>query len=162
MMLKAARWASEKKGKQLKSVDSPGKHSGYKVLAAILGAALVLGVTAYARFVDSEKHLTAELQHFMTLGKTASEAQCLDAILEWLPQCSAMLSLCQDSVTRFMGECLRAQSRNEMCERIEPIRRQTSFGYQDCKSRHLDRIGKKACADGYRSMDKYCEDQHAS
>jgi hypothetical protein len=134
------------------------KHSGYKVLAGLFFLSTAMGIFAYAQFDRSEKHLTERLLEFRALGESATEQQCIDAVMEWVPQCSAMKSLCDDSVQRMMVACLIGQKRIEMCNEVEPIRRKTSFGYHECAARGLDRSGKKACASVYRAIDKYCEE----
>jgi hypothetical protein len=137
----------------------PRRHAGYKVVAGLMLLATLMGTYAYSRFDASERHLMGQLEHFATLGVSANETQCIDAVLEWLPTCPAMLSLCRDSVGRMMGACLHGQDRADLCQSIEPIRRRTSFGYEECKARGLDRPGQKACAAAYRAIDKHCEDR---
>lgn len=139
--------------------ESVPKHAGFRVIGALLVVATLMGTYAYSRFDASEKHLMQQVEKFASLGTTATEKVCLDSVLEWLPTCPAMLSLCRDSVGRMMAACLHGQDREAMCSEVEPIRRRTSFGYADCAARGLDRPGRKACADGYRAIDKYCEDR---
>jgi hypothetical protein len=133
------------------------KHAGYKVIGMLFVVSTLMGTYAYSRFDASEKHLMAQMEMFETLGQQASEVQCIDGVLDWLPTCPAMLSLCRDSVGRMMGVCLQGQDRSSLCAAIEPIRRKTSFGYDECLARGLDRSGKKACAAAYRAIDKHCE-----
>ncbi len=140
-------------------MDETRKHAGYKVIAALMIVATFMGTYAYSRFDDSEKHLTERLEHFAELGKTATPMECAEATLAWFPTCSAMLSLCQDSVGRMMRTCLAGQDRSTLCAEVEPIRRKTSFGYADCAVRGFERTGRKACADVYRAIDKHCEDK---
>jgi hypothetical protein len=134
-------------------------HAGYKVVTIILLVSLAIGVTAYYRFVQSEKHLTSTLAHFLEIGPQKSALGCVEDVVEWSKNCSAMLSLCEDSVQRMMGACLQGRSREDECAAVESVRRKTSFGYDDCSARGLDRVRKRACADAYRAFDKYCEDR---
>ncbi len=140
-----------------KTVSSGSKHAGYKVLFALLLTSVAIGVTAYYRFIQSEKHLTERFEHFVQVGSNLTAYECVDEVMAWSRECSAMLSLCQDSVQRMMSGCLHAQDRSALCADVEAVRRSTSFGYDDCKSRDLDRVRKKACADSYRAIDKFCE-----
>ena len=134
------------------------RHAGYWVLAVLFAVSVFLGIFAYAQFDRSEKHLTDQLLEFRALGETADVNECMDAVMNWVPQCSAMLSLCNDSVQRMMVACLIGQQRFQLCAEVETVRRRTSFGYAECEARGLDRRGKKACASIYRAIDKYCEE----
>lgn len=135
----------------------PQKHAGYKVVAGLLVLAVAIGVTAYYRFVQSEKHLTERFEYFVSLGPTQTVDGCLNEVLHWSENCSAMLSLCKDSVPRMMSACLDGADRSEYCAGVEDIRRMTSFGYDDCHSRQLDKVRNRACADAYRAIDKFCD-----
>lgn len=134
-------------------------HAGYKVVTIILLVSIAIGVTAYYRFVKSEKHLTSTFEHFLAVGSEKTAFDCVDEVVEWSKRCSAMLSLCEDSVQRMMTACLQGKSRSEACAAVEPERRKTSFGYDDCAKKGLDRVRKRACADAYRAFDKFCDDR---
>lgn len=133
-------------------------HAGYKVVTIILLVSIAIGVTAYYRFVKSEKHLTSTFDHFLAIGPEKTAFDCVGDVVEWSKHCSAMLSLCEDSVQRMMGACLQGRPRGEECASVESVRRKTSFGYGDCADRGLDRVRKRACADAYRAFDKYCDE----
>jgi hypothetical protein len=95
-------------------------------------------------------------------GKELSVEGCVDEVLTWRGQCSAMATLCDRSIGRMMEICMNAADRTSYCAGIaatETVR--TTFGFEECKARgeHETRRRKKVCGTIYRAAAAHCDGQ---
>jgi hypothetical protein len=130
------------------------------VVGGVLLASTVLGVVATSGYLRSEESLTVARAAFGEIGSELSPGGCLERVLTWRASCDAMKSLCDASSYRMMESCLLAKDRSTYCAEVGEATSHTSFGNEDCKSRGLDRDGRKACAACYRAIDAHCKRIH--
>ena len=130
------------------------------IVGALFAASFAIGVVAYARYVSSEKALTADLAAIADKGKALSVEQCVDEVLAWHARCEAMKSLCDLSIPRMMFECLKAQDRAPYCDGLTRTTEETTFGVAECKARgaYSERTTRNVCATAYRSIDAHCRE----
>jgi hypothetical protein len=127
------------------------------LLGGLFMVSVAVGIMGWLRFTASEQELTTSIQRMAQRGSQLTPTQCIDAVLAWRIECTAMKNLCDASVYRMMESCLAGADRRKYCAENEAAMSATSFGYGDCAQRGLDRGGKKACAAAYRALDAYCK-----
>ncbi|MCZ7587010.1 MAG: hypothetical protein M5R36_28715 [Deltaproteobacteria bacterium] len=81
--------------------------------------------------------------------------------MAWRRTCSAMSTECDASVDRLVRACLGAKDRRAYCRDLGDRSSSTHFGYQECVPYEKDRPLKKACALGFRVIDRFCKDEAA-
>lgn len=130
--------------------------SAKALVASLVAAATLIGVVAFWRFSTSERFLSGVMVEVRDKGKTATPEQCVDEVVRQAAKCEAMKSLCDASAPRWMNACLRGTDRSAYCASLGSAPRATSFGYEACKRREVDRRTKKACASAYRAIAAHC------
>ncbi|MCG3173502.1 MAG: hypothetical protein GMKNLPBB_01699 [Myxococcota bacterium] len=132
------------------------RHAGVKIILALFLLASMLGVLAWVRLDESEKHLVAVMEEMKGKGAVLTPMQCVDATLEWYKGCSAMKSLCDASVARMMEACLAAADRSAYCAEMGDKTRDRKFGFAECLDRKMTRRNKKACGETFVAIDGHC------
>jgi hypothetical protein len=128
------------------------------ILLIMLSISLALGVLAYWRYQQSEHFIRGSMTAFERRGTEASVEQCVDEVISWTEECSAIIGLCDASVSRMMNACLRGQDRSRYCAGVpSSATADTRFGYPECKRRGVKGRTKKACAAAYRMLAAHCE-----
>ncbi len=132
-------------------------------LAVLLGTMVVLwvvmGVAGTSNYFDSEDHIGLTQQALYKDGATATIEQCVDKVLDWHPECSALTGLCDASVERVMGACLAGQDRTEECRMLAERLGDTGLGVEECRDRGIERRKgqDRECAKSYGSVGAHCK-----
>jgi hypothetical protein len=126
------------------------------VLGSLGAVALLAGVQGYLMLRKSQAHMKVALMNAQVMGSTLDVLGCLDHTLSWYAKCDAMKSLCDGSVGRIMTRCLESQPRTQQCLQLGQATQDTHFGFAECKARGVNRWNKKACAESFRSLDRFC------
>jgi hypothetical protein len=127
------------------------------VLSVLSLVALGAGIQGFVMLQKSQKYMKSSLEESSRAGVHSSGEQCVDFTMNWYARCEAMKSLCDGSVGRVMIKCLESQERAGFCASLGDKTRDTHFGYKECQARGVDRWNKKACAETFRTIDRYCE-----
>jgi|GEM_PF-4857716 len=139
------------------------KSRGPSGLALLMGTMVllwvVMGVAGTSNYFDSEDHISATLESMYELGATATVEQCVDKVLEWHPNCSALTGLCDASVDRVMGACLAGQDRKAECRVIAEQLGGTGLGVAECRARGIERRKgqDRECSKSYSSVGNHCK-----
>ena len=131
------------------------------VLLAFVGLTwVVMGFGSTARYFQSEDHIGQTLDHMVEAGKTATVEQCVDEVLEWRPQCTALAGLCDGSIDRVMSACLAGQDRKAECLALRDEIGHTGLGVDECRARGIERRKgqDKECAKSYNQLSAYCRE----
>lgn len=124
------------------------------VILSLLGSA-PLAIFAYMQFSASEAELLPVRTRFRELGATSQPGQCVDAVLEWRPTCTALKGLCARSVPELVYTCMGGGDRREYCASIEDESSSTNFGFGDCEGRGYSQRD-PTCAAAWRSIANFC------
>lgn len=133
------------------------RHAGFLVVAGILLISTIMGVLSFRSYLASEKYLIEARENMAQEGSRLTSDQCVDAVLQWAPQCSAMKSLCDASVPRMMHSCLAARDRRADCMNLGASSRDTHFEYRQCQARGVDKKMRKTCGNTYQALVAHCE-----
>ncbi len=138
-----------------------GRSSGLIVLAAFVVLIwVVMGYGSTAKYFESEDHIGLTLAHMQEAGATATVEQCVDEVLEWRPNCMALVGLCDASIDRVMSACLAGQDRTEECLGLRDKIGHTGMGVKECRERGIERREgqDKECAGSYGQLSAYCKE----
>ena len=144
------------------SIDESGagRSSGLMVLLAFVGLTwVVMGFGSTAKYFQSEDHIGQTLRHMVEAGKTSTIEQCVDEVLVWRPECTALAGLCDGSIDRVMSACLSAQDRTDECLALRDDIGNTGLGVDQCRARGIERRQgqDKECAKSYGQVSAYCK-----
>ena len=131
------------------------------VLLAFVGLMwVVMGVGSTAKYFQSEDHIGKTLAHMVEAGKTATIEECVDEVLAWRPQCTALVGLCDGSIDRVMSACLAGQDRTNECLALREDIGHTGLGVEECRARGIERRKgqDKECAKSYGQVSAYCRE----
>jgi hypothetical protein len=147
-------------------------HAGYIVVAAILGGSFVLAVLFAGLLMRSEEQLWAAQVAMQEQGKALSVDECVDSVMQWRAGCTAIESLCDETVDPMIDTCMAGRDRKEYCGTVTEWTGSTG----QCDERGVqatnpakgfwDRMlfgggrqtpARKACAKSYRAVAVYCE-----
>lgn len=142
--------------------ERPRKSSVALVLTSIFILSTLLGVYAYARYRQSEKYIRKALIEFEQRGRESNVEQCVDQALSWSRRCTAIVGLCDASISRMVNACLGGGDRTEYCRSIAHLPKTTDFGFPQCRRRGLKGRRKKACAAAYRMIAAHCASRVAT
>ncbi|MCO4772785.1 MAG: hypothetical protein KDA24_22325 [Deltaproteobacteria bacterium] len=138
----------------------PRKSTG---LAVLLGGLVlcwvVMGVAGTSNYFDSEDHIGHTQKELYDKGATATIPECVDLVLEWHPECTALSGLCDASVQRVMGACLAGQDRVAECTDIAQRIGDTELGVAECRARGIERRKgqDRECSKSYGSVGHHCK-----
>lgn len=121
---------------------------------------VVLGLAGTSNYFDSEDHLGKVQQEMYEKGATASIGECVDLVLEWHPQCTALHGLCDASVDRVMGACLAGHDRTEECRELADRLGKTQYGVPECRGRGIERRQgqDRECAKSFGTVSLHCKE----
>lgn len=120
--------------------------------------AVVLGVLAYWRYSESERHFAATLQEMDRLGPTVEAEGCVTAVLEWHGRCEADPALCDHGVPLVLTHCLVGADRGATCDALDLSSAEAKWVFDRCVERGTPCTNRKkcACASAYRTIDSFC------
>jgi hypothetical protein len=134
------------------------KHKAWWVLGGVAVLSLLMaGLTSYT-YRQTDVHLVRTYERVAILGQTATAAQCIDDVIQWIPRCDGMKALCEGAVPRVMEVCLKARDRSAECREIIDRPDVAQFGFKDCAARGLNRAMNKVCGNSYKALDLHCRD----
>ena len=119
----------------------------------------VLGIAGTSNYFASEDHIGQTMQRLNAEGAALDVDGCVDAVLAWHPQCTALSGLCDASVERVMESCVAGRDRADECRSFGAALGQTSFGVSQCRDRGIERRKgqDKQCAKSYGSFASHCK-----
>lgn len=132
-------------------------HNGMKFVFGLLAVSFIMGLYAFYNFKVANQVLRLELVSMETRGKELSFSQCIDQVVDWVPKCAAMKSLCEAYSGGIMEACLKGRNRMQECAQIADRPDVSHFGFQDCEARNLNRALNKVCANAYKALDIHCK-----
>lgn len=136
------------------------KSTGLAALMAFLVVSwVVMGVAGTSNYFDSEDHIGHTQTRLFEAGATASIPECVDMVLEWHPECTALSGLCDASVDRVMGACLAGQDRVAECTAIAQRIGDTELGVAECRARGIERRKgqDRECSKSYGAVGNHCK-----
>ena len=136
------------------------KSTGLAALMAFLAVSwVVMGVAGTWNYFDSEDHIGHTQARLFEAGATATISECVDLVLEWHPECTALTGLCDASVDRVMGACLAGQDRVDECTEIAQRIGDTELGVAECRSRGIERRKgqDRECSKSYGAVGNHCK-----
>ncbi|MBK8482680.1 MAG: hypothetical protein IPL40_16200 [Proteobacteria bacterium] len=135
----------------------PGDRSLRWLLATIGLLSILLGGFSYWRYRQAEVELRAALVTLGQRGTQVSAEGCIDAALQWTQHCSALLDLCDASVSRVVNACLRATDRSADCRALGQTIEDPRVVFRRCaKHGAHGRRGNKNCVEAYRMLAASC------
>jgi len=141
------------------AADVRSEKSGLWVIVVIFAVSTAIAVFAAWRFSTSERDLKAAHQVFEEKGAELTVDECVDDVLDWREECTAMKSLCDSNVERMMAACLGARDRMAYCSSIGEAIGDAHFAAAACREHGLDRSERgpwKHCGMAYRAIDLHC------
>ena len=154
--------SSEKPTQHASDFASQPDRWGKRILISVILFSIILAVYLANIYGKSAEHLAQVTDEMSIRGEELSISGCLDEVLDWLTQCEAISSLCDQSVSRMMGICLSAQNRGAYCDELGPESGDTGFGNDDCRGREMNRAGMRACGAAYRAIHVHCVELRAA
>jgi hypothetical protein len=135
----------------------PRKHRGYHMIVFLFAMSGVIGTLLYQRYSQSEEQLLGAMDTMHVAGADLTATECLEAVLDWHSDCTALGRVCGEYVTHMMGACLSAEDRGAYCDALEVNTASAHFGYESCRARDLDRRRMHACGTAHRTIDLHCQ-----
>ncbi len=135
---------------------------GRRTAAIVLGlcflGSTLIAVITYGRFARSEELILNDLKDAKNRGALLPVEGCVDDVLAWHKNCSAMQTLCDRTIGRMMEQCLAGRDRSDYCRHVDMDKAQTSgFGFQECVAiAGKNRTLKKHCGTTYKAIAYYC------
>jgi hypothetical protein len=143
------------------AVLSMRKDYGLPFVLGLIALSTGVGVFVYGRYVQSDKHITLNLEKIKKQGEVLTIEDCATQVLAWHSQCTAMQNLCDDTVPRMMSVCLQQKAdRFTECGMYGEGLRYYNFGVDQCKTRGaIKGSARKACANLYLVVGDFCKIQ---
>ena len=134
-----------------------------------MGLSIILGVIAFWRYKESEKHLHIAFDEIRAAGAALSTEECVSRVLSWRTECEAMKSLCDQSIPMAMSHCLSAKDRSGYCTALRADASDASadknrgrWTYQKCKDHGVTKANGygrddvKACGHAFTTIQTFC------
>lgn len=127
------------------------------LLTAIGVLSLGLGWFSYGRYRQAEVELRGALVTLRQRGTQLDAEGCVEAGLQWTRDCSALLDLCNASVSRVVNACLQATDRSADCRAFGRQLEDPRVVFRRCaKHGTHGRRGNKNCVEAYRMLAATC------
>jgi hypothetical protein len=151
-------------------------HAGYIVVGVIFAGSFILAGVFVMLLMSSEEHLWASQLEMQAEGGALSVDECVDRVMEWRSGCSALETLCDQTVDPMVDTCLQGRDRKQYCSTVTEWTGTTGFEFAQCDKRGVQAIKpakgfwdrmlfgggrqtpqRKACRQSYRAVAVYCE-----
>ena len=119
---------------------------------------MVLGVFAYYRYAQSERHFKVAQAKIDAVAPHLTVEECVDLVINWHASCSANKPLCDHGVPRMMTHCLVGRDRTEACANLDLSSSEAKWVFRHCEERQTPCVDRKRCpcADSFRALDSFC------
>jgi hypothetical protein len=99
----------------------PRQDRSWIIALTLIGTAILSLATFAAWQLNRSKHyLDTSLADLKAQGATIDAPGCIQAVLNWRPQCEAMASMCDNSLGQLTDACLSSQDRSLYCDTLRP------------------------------------------
>jgi hypothetical protein len=158
--------------------ETSSRYGGYVVVGAIFLASAVLAVWFTLLLARSEETLWDSQLRMQQSAPNLDVDGCVDWVMEWRKNCSALQSLCDVTVDPLIVACMDGADRKPWCADVKDWTGTTGFEFAHCDRRQVqatkpakgfwDRMlfgggrqtpERKVCAASYRAVADYCQDR---
>jgi hypothetical protein len=158
--------------------ETSSRYGGYVVVGAIFLASAVLAVWFTLLLARSEETLWDSQLRMQQSAPNLDVDGCVDWVMEWRAECSALQSLCDVTIDPLIETCMLSADRSDYCAGVAEWTGTTGFEFGECDRRGVQAVKpakgfvdralfgggrqtpeRKVCRASYRAIADHCADR---